>query len=47
MVVRRFDFSLANRLCSSQLFNVMREQNRDHSDEVQRKPYFDTNEGKW
>jgi hypothetical protein len=47
MTVCRFDFGLANRLCSPQLLNVMRKQNRDHSNEVQRKPNFDPNEGKW
>jgi len=47
MSVRRFDFSLANRLCRSQLLNVMREQNRDHPNEVQRKPNLNSDEGEW
>jgi hypothetical protein len=47
MAVRRFDFSLANRLCRPQLLNVMREQDRNHSNEVQRKPNFDSDEREW
>jgi len=47
MVVRRFDLGLPNRLCGSQLLNVMRKQDRDHPNEVQRKPNPDSDEGKW